>query len=77
MYAMKNHQQLGPIYRVKMGDGTPFVSLVDPVDIEQVYRHSGKYPQRIQIEAWQDYRVKRGEEFGVLIRFVIITILME
>ena len=67
MYAMQNHDEFGPIYRTELGDGTPFVSLSDPKDIETVYHNSGKYPERIHIEAWKEHREKNGRPYGVLI----------
>src|SRR2546422_473774 len=48
--AMSKYQQLGPIYRDDFGS-VKTVCLHNPEDIEQMYRHEGKFPSRGHIDS--------------------------
>ena len=39
----------------------------DPKDVEFIYHNDGKYPARMHIEAWREYRREKGLPMGVLI----------
>ncbi|XP_072037258.1 1,25-dihydroxyvitamin D(3) 24-hydroxylase, mitochondrial-like [Amphiura filiformis] len=67
MATTTNFKQLGPIFKVQLANGDFAVHCMDTKDIEFVYHNDGKYPQRMHIEAWREYRRENNMPFGVLI----------
>ncbi|XP_046574216.1 1,25-dihydroxyvitamin D(3) 24-hydroxylase, mitochondrial-like [Haliotis rubra] len=53
------HEEFGPIFRERMGV-MDLVFISDADAVEQLLRQDGKYPERLQIHHWLDYR-KRHE----------------
>ena len=49
----------GPIYKESMILGKPVVHITDPEDFEKVFRAEGKYPRRLPIDIWIEYRKRR------------------
>lgn len=60
-------KEIGPIYKMRLGNGGWAVYCSDPKDVEFVYHNDGKYPARMHIEAWREYRRDKGMPMGVLI----------
>ncbi len=59
------HREFGPIYREKLGP-MDIVFLTDVDGVEQFLRQDGKYPNRLQVEHWIQYRDKKGINKGLV-----------
>lgn len=55
----------GPIMKVNM-PGLKFVWLKDIAAIEKLFRQDGKYPSRILINAWKEFREVNEKSMGIL-----------
>ncbi|XP_046915997.2 cytochrome P450 315a1, mitochondrial [Dermatophagoides farinae] len=63
-YCDKRHEQLGPIYREKLGN-VEAVFIADANLVQQVYKHEGKYPQHMVPEPWIIYNQNKGIKRGL------------
>lgn len=62
------YQEYGPIFKEKML-GRTFVHIMDPNEIEKIFRSEGHYPIRGPVaESWMTYRKRRKECLGVFLR---------
>ncbi|XP_077994779.1 1,25-dihydroxyvitamin D(3) 24-hydroxylase, mitochondrial-like [Glandiceps talaboti] len=62
----KFRKEYGPMWKQKIGS-LALVTLCDPKDLEKVYQNEGKYPMRIPIQPWIQYRNYRGYSCGVVL----------
>ena len=62
---IKGFHKFGPIYRLKAGT-FDIVWLKDVDAIEKMLRHDGKYPRRIPMVPWQEWREKNGHSMSIL-----------
>lgn len=61
-------EEFGTIYREKVSPGLPeFLFVLDPKDIEKVFRADGKYPRRFSITEWIEARKKTGIPVGIFL----------
>ena len=58
--------EYGPIYKQYLF-GIPLVHVVDPNDVERVFRADGKYPMRPPMLAWIEHRKRRDHFPGVFL----------
>lgn len=63
-YFDKRHQQLGPVFREKLGPIEP-VFISDVALIEKVFRNEGKYPRHMVPEGWLIYNQKHNIQRGL------------
>lgn len=54
----------GPMWRWKLGP-YDFVSVASPELIAQVIQQEGRYPVRVQLPHWKEYRDLRGQAYGL------------
>ncbi|CAH3047031.1 unnamed protein product, partial [Porites lobata] len=61
-------EELGPIYKesVLLSPKTT-VHVIEPEDIEKVFRSEGKYPRRLQLDIWLEYRKRRNYFPGLIL----------
>ena len=61
-------EELGPIYKesVLLSPKTT-VHVIEPEDIEKVFRAEGKYPRRLQLDIWFEYRKRRNYFPGLIL----------
>ena len=61
-------EELGPIYKesVLLSPKTT-VHVIEPEDIEKVFRSEGKYPMRLQLDIWLEYRKRRNYFPGLIL----------
>ena len=69
-YLAKQHKKYGPIFKEQLGPGYKAVQIMDPADVEQIFRHGGKYPRRIPITPFLLYRQESGKPHGLLSRYL-------
>ena len=67
-YLEKQHQKYGPIFKEQLGPAYRAVYLMDPGDIEQLFRQEGKYPRRTPFTPFLLHRAESGKPLGLLIR---------
>ena len=61
-------EEFGKIYREKLSPGLPeFLFVLDPNDIEKVFRAGGKYPRRFPLTEWVVARKQVGVPGGVFL----------
>ena len=67
-------EELGPIYKesVVLSPKTT-VHVIEPEDIEKVFRAEGKYPRRLQLDIWLEYRKRRNYFPGLILLWVNST----
>ena len=67
-------EELGPIYKesVLLSPKTT-VHVIEPEDIEKVFRAEGKYPRRMQLDIWLEYRKRRNYFPGLILLWVNST----
>ena len=67
-------EELGPIYKesVLLSPKTT-VHVIEPEDIEKVFRSEGKYPRRLQLDIWLEYRKRRNYFPGLILLWVNST----
>jgi hypothetical protein len=61
----KSFKELGPIFRIK----TPVLDIVwlkDLESIERLFRQDAKYPARIMIPSWQEWRDLNKAAQGII-----------
>ena len=56
----------GPIFKENTF-GSYWVHVIDPNDIEKVFRAEGKYPRRLELEVWKEHRKRRNYFPGVIL----------
>ena len=56
----------GPIFKQNLF-GPYWVHVIDPNDIEKVFRAEGKYPRRFEIDVWLEHRKRRNYFPGVVL----------
>lgn len=61
----KLFNQYGPIFKQSVTDRSPVVHVMDPVDIQTVFRAEGKYPYRPPIDALVEVRRRKGMFLGI------------
>lgn len=54
----------GPMWRWKLGP-YDLVSVASPELIAQVIQQEGRYPVRVQLPHWKEYRDMRGQAYGL------------
>ena len=61
-------EELGPVYKERW-TLTPLTSVhvIEPEDIEKVFRAEGKYPRRPIIDVWLEYRKRRNYFPGLVL----------
>ena len=61
-------EELGPICKesVLLSPKTT-VHVIEPEDIENVFRAEGKYPRRLQLDIWLEYRKRRNYFSGLIL----------
>ena len=61
-------EELGPIYKesVLLSPKTT-VHVIEPEDIEKVFRAEGKYPRRLHLDIWFEYRKRRNYFPGLIL----------
>lgn len=61
-------EELGPIYKesVLLSPKTT-AHVIEPEDIEKVFRAEGKYPRRLQLDIWLEYRKRRNYFPGLIL----------
>ena len=69
-YFAKQHKKYGPIFKEHVGPGYKAVQIMDPADVEQIFRHEGKYPRRTAFTPFLLYRKESGKPLGLLIRYL-------
>ena len=61
-------EKLGKIYKEKpMPLNTEFVVVVDPNDVQTVFRADTKWPKRIPVEFWIEARKQEGIPTGLFL----------
>ena len=67
-------EELGPIYKesVLLSPKTT-VHVIEPEDMEKVFRSEGKYPRRLQLDIWLEYRKRRNYFPGLILLWVNST----
>ncbi|XP_029930532.1 sterol 26-hydroxylase, mitochondrial isoform X1 [Myripristis murdjan] len=70
-YALKRHalqvehkRLYGPIWRSKVGP-YDLVNVASPELIAQVIKQEGRYPVRVELPHWKEYRDLRGQAYGL------------
>ncbi|XP_033110001.1 cytochrome P450 27C1-like [Anneissia japonica] len=58
-------RKYGPIWKESMGT-LRIVNLSDPVLIEEMYRNDNKYPTRIDMKPWKEYRDFKNKENALI-----------
>lgn len=54
-------EELGPVYKERLIlSPSTSVHVIEPEDIEKVFRAEGKYPRRLVIDVWLEYRKRRN-----------------
>ncbi|XP_072484483.1 cholesterol side-chain cleavage enzyme, mitochondrial [Notamacropus eugenii] len=64
---IQGFQQLGPIYREKLGN-TESVFIINPDDAARLFRAEGPYPERYGIPPWLAYHTYMKKPIGVLFK---------
>ncbi|XP_067666927.1 1,25-dihydroxyvitamin D(3) 24-hydroxylase, mitochondrial-like [Haliotis asinina] len=64
-WIQRRHEEFGPIFRESTGV-IDLVFLSDADAVEQLLRQDGKYPERVQIDHWLDYRKRHGIPTGLV-----------
>ena len=54
----------GPIYKDKIMQFSR-VNIINPADMEEIFRADGKYPDRPRVDPWIKYRQRRGYSVGL------------
>ncbi|KAJ7377645.1 hypothetical protein OS493_027723 [Desmophyllum pertusum] len=62
--AQQLFKDYGPIYKENVSDKTPVVHIMEPADIETVFRAEGKYPHRPPLDGMIKHREKKGQFLG-------------
>ncbi|KAL5020898.1 hypothetical protein ScPMuIL_000053 [Solemya velum] len=62
----KFHQKYGKMFREKLGPGITNISVADPVLVEELLRHQGKYPLRPPYPSWLLYKELRKQKTGLM-----------
>ncbi|XP_071105191.1 1,25-dihydroxyvitamin D(3) 24-hydroxylase, mitochondrial-like [Haliotis cracherodii] len=62
----ERHETYGPIFREKLGI-LDAVFLTDVDAVESLLRQDGKYPSRMQVDIWHEYRNNSGLRKGLLL----------
>ena len=65
----EKHKRYGPIFREHF-PGMSFVQICDVKDIEHLLRNDHKYPSRIIMDSWVQWRKDAQESQGILIEYV-------
>nr|CAH7756670.1 unnamed protein product [Callosobruchus chinensis] len=60
----KKYKKFGPVVREQIVPGVNIIWLFDPNDIETMFRHEGKYPQRRSHLALEKYRLDRPNVYN-------------
>ncbi|KAI5729656.1 hypothetical protein M8J76_005004 [Diaphorina citri] len=63
-YVEKRHQELGPIYKEKIGPVEAYF-LNDTADVRKVFALEGTYPEHILPQCWEKYRELYGCDRGL------------
>ncbi|XP_043843883.1 cholesterol side-chain cleavage enzyme, mitochondrial [Dromiciops gliroides] len=67
MRSMKGFQELGPIYREKLGNSES-VFIINPDDASRLFKAEGPYPERYNIPPWMAYHIYMKKPLGVLLK---------
>ncbi|XP_071941548.1 1,25-dihydroxyvitamin D(3) 24-hydroxylase, mitochondrial-like [Antedon mediterranea] len=68
LMSQENADKYGPILRNYLGAGNSYiVEISDPNLVEKVLRAEGKYPERMTLIPWKDYRVTRNIPLGLFL----------
>ncbi|XP_040190273.1 cytochrome P450 11B, mitochondrial [Rana temporaria] len=62
----ENFQNLGPIYREKLGTHSS-VNIMLPQDVARLFQSEGVFPRRMTMEAWSKHRELRNHKQGVFL----------
>lgn len=62
---MKAFEKYGPIFKIKVGTFS-MVNICDVDGVEKLCRQEGKYPRRIIVQCWRDWRDEQGLARGIL-----------
>uniref|UniRef100_A0A8C6TFM0 steroid 11beta-monooxygenase n=1 Tax=Neogobius melanostomus TaxID=47308 RepID=A0A8C6TFM0_9GOBI len=63
----KTFQELGPIYRERVGTQNS-VHILLPADISELFRSEGMYPERMTFQAWATHREIRQLRKGIFLK---------
>ncbi|XP_007478218.1 cholesterol side-chain cleavage enzyme, mitochondrial isoform X1 [Monodelphis domestica] len=64
---VRNFQQLGPIYREKLGN-LESVFIINPEDAARLFKAEGSYPERYNIPPWTAYHLYMKKPLGILLK---------
>ncbi|XP_044516191.1 cholesterol side-chain cleavage enzyme, mitochondrial [Gracilinanus agilis] len=64
---VRNFQQLGPIYREKLGN-LDSVFIINPEDAARLFKAEGSYPERYNIPPWTAYHFYMKKPLGILLK---------
>ncbi|XP_033110062.1 cholesterol side-chain cleavage enzyme, mitochondrial-like [Anneissia japonica] len=67
LLVQENVDKYGPVMRNLLGNEF-VVQIVDPKFVEKVFRAEGKYPERMEIKPWKDYRLTRNIPLGLFLK---------
>lgn len=56
----------GPIFKQYVTDKTPVVHVMEPVDVQTVYRAEGKYPNRPPLDFFIEYRKRNAQPIDLV-----------
>ena len=58
--------EYGPILKEQVTEKTPVVHVMEPKDFETVFRAEGKFPYKVNLDFYDEYKRRRGQTPGLL-----------